>query len=541
VRRLVLAFLLVLAAPAHAQPRRIFNVAGSGTLATIRDGEPATSAGLTLDSPIAALPGGGFLVGSDDRVYRVDAQGIIHVAAGSGREDTFGDGGPAIQAGFTPDALSALPGGGFLIGDGEADRVRMVGASGTITTVAGGGDDSRDGIPATQAKLNHLRALAALPGGGFLVSDYAGVVRRVGPDGVIRRFAGNGASPETERLHGQPATTAAIAAADLSPQPDGGVLIADYEDGRVDRVAPDGTITVDAPKFAGEPFSPRAVAALPDGGMVIVDDPLVEPVKLLRVTPDGTVTTFGGGRRVELTAPSGLAQRLDGGDVQRATFLDPAGVQALPDGGLLLSDGAEEDNRFGGRVRYIAPRTPGTLAANLVRDRDRLIADHHATVALTLPATVTLSLAGVSTTAELPAGISRVALPRIDASAPVRLTLAATDGAGRGAHDHARLYPRPWLDGETARLVAIETGDGFVKRCRRIAATRVDCRTGIGRCGITTVRYAHDRLSFGRGRCGSAPRPHPVRLRDLACDATLPRCPLPLYGRRPEAALLPSD
>src|SRR5262249_27661131 len=67
-----------------------------------------------------------------------------------------------------------LPDGSFLIADAGNNRVRLVSASGTISTVAGTGvaGFSGDGGLATAADLNTPKAVAVLPDGtSFLVGD----------------------------------------------------------------------------------------------------------------------------------------------------------------------------------------------------------------------------------------------------------------------------------------------------------------------------------------------------------------------------------
>src|SRR3954452_521370 len=112
---LVLALLVPVSAHAAGE---IYTVAGNGTdLDSIRDGEPATRAGLFSSPAVAALPDGGFLVSTSDEVWRVRPDGRMHLVAGGDRIRPSGDGGPALKGAFIPESLAVLPGGGFLIGD----------------------------------------------------------------------------------------------------------------------------------------------------------------------------------------------------------------------------------------------------------------------------------------------------------------------------------------------------------------------------------------------------------------------------------------
>jgi hypothetical protein len=76
---------------------------GNGLRGTPRDGQLATRARLGDQGiPLAALPDGGFLIGQETTVWRVDPSGVIHRAAGTGRFGSSGDGGPALRARITP-------------------------------------------------------------------------------------------------------------------------------------------------------------------------------------------------------------------------------------------------------------------------------------------------------------------------------------------------------------------------------------------------------------------------------------------------------
>ena len=141
------------------------------------------------------MPRGGLVISvdNDNRVWRVWPGGRITVAAGDGRDGFSGDGGRATRARLSsPEGVAALPTGGFLIADFDNDRVRRVWPDGHISTVAGDSDsgDSGDGGPATAASLDDPVGVATLADGGFVVTDGDDQkVRRVWPDGHISTAA----------------------------------------------------------------------------------------------------------------------------------------------------------------------------------------------------------------------------------------------------------------------------------------------------------------------------------------------------------------
>jgi len=267
--------------------------AGNGQDGFSGDGGPATSASLSAPGGVAALPDGGFLIADTDneRVRRVWPDGHISTVAGNDELSPLGDGGPATSASLSePDGVAALPDGGFLIADANNDRVRRVWPDGHISTVAGNGrfGFSGDGGPATSASLSGPEAVAALPDGGFLIAD-GFRVRRVWPDGHISTVAGNGRFGFSG--DGGPARSAAIGYVDsVATIRGGGFLIGAAGDGSpvVRRVWPDGHIstvigkaTTDLPGDGGPASAaqlygpppgsalPASVAAFPDGGALI--------------------------------------------------------------------------------------------------------------------------------------------------------------------------------------------------------------------------------------------------------------------------------
>jgi len=519
----------------------IFTLAGTGTTGNVGDGTLAVRANLPPDASVAPLPDGTFLVGAGDAVQRVDAGGTVHTVA----------------QGTHVSGLAALPGGGFLIADGEKGQVLLVDASGRKSTVAGGGKSRADGVPATQAALGEISSVAPAPGGGFVIGDGGiGIVRRVGPDGRIRTIAGNGEiESEVPKLTGQPATSVPLNVADVAMTPDGDLLIADFYASRVVRVSPTGAITVAADKI-----SAYGVGALPDGGFLVADTGSAlegADARIWRYGPGGRTLLAGSGRFVSTTDPG---RGGEGGPAPAADLGFLRDVRPAADGGVLFTQGTDslESDTVGAFVRYLTPAAPGILAVAIGGDRVFTPGRSSAIgVSTSLPATV--SLGGAST--PVPGGASRVPLPALSAR-PHVITVTATDAAGRRADARAQIFPRDYLPDGTAREIAAGiaftalghpgsiAGDG-VLGCHRIGARRVDCALASAgrRCQVTAaISFASDRLRWGTYGCGykSRPRyrrhPRPLRRGDWACeDIDTTVCPPPLFGRLKPDALLPAS
>src|SRR4029077_8487969 len=125
-------------------------------------------------------------------------------------------------------------------------RIRRVGSDGVITTVAGNGTAgySGDGGPGTQAGFRGAFAqLAVGPDGSLYIADRDNErIRRVAPDGIITTVAGNGTGGSSG--DGGPATQAEISSPEgIALGPDGSLYIADHDSGRIRKVGPDGIIT----------------------------------------------------------------------------------------------------------------------------------------------------------------------------------------------------------------------------------------------------------------------------------------------------------
>jgi uncharacterized protein (TIGR03437 family) len=157
------------------------------------DGGPALGAQFSLLSNVVADNLGNLFVadGSNDRVRKIAANGIVTTVAGNGQYLYTGEGVPA--------ATSPVPYGGNLaidksgniyFSDIVTNRVRKV-AGGVINTVAGNGilGFSGDGGPAIQAALGQPRNLTFDAAGNLYIADYLNSrVRKVDSNGNISTF-----------------------------------------------------------------------------------------------------------------------------------------------------------------------------------------------------------------------------------------------------------------------------------------------------------------------------------------------------------------
>jgi len=220
----------------------ITTVAGNGTQGFSGDGGAATNAELNYPSDVAVDSFGNLFIGdaANNRVRRVDTNGIITTVAGIGTAGYSGDGGAATNAQLSSPGRVAWDGAGNLfIADGNGQRIRKVGTNGIITTVAGNGTAgySGDGGAATNAELNAPSGLAADRGGNLFISDNLNYrVRKVDTNGIITTVAGNG-SYASYSGDGGAATNAVVnGPSGLALDSAGNLFIADYFNNLVRRV-----------------------------------------------------------------------------------------------------------------------------------------------------------------------------------------------------------------------------------------------------------------------------------------------------------------
>ena len=185
---------------------------------------------------VAVGPDGRVFISDAKRIWVVDQNGVINAYAGA--DALFGgDGGPALQAGLqSPNGMAFTADGTLFFVDN--DRIRKVTPQGIISTVAGPGNGAfnGDGGPALSAGLDGPRDVTVGADGSIYIAA-TNRVRRVGTDGVISTFAGNGAAAPF--ADGGPGPQSAIATANaLATGPDGTIYVADAGHHRVRRIAP---------------------------------------------------------------------------------------------------------------------------------------------------------------------------------------------------------------------------------------------------------------------------------------------------------------
>ena len=291
----------------------ITTVAGSSKCCNSADGGLAVDTWLPSASGITVDRQGNLYIweGGSSKVRKVSPNGIITTVAGNGSFGYTGDGGPALNAGFSSSGsvtgLAVDAAGNLYISDGGNHVVRKVNTAGIISTVAGNGSPgfAGDGGPATSAQLYYPAGIALDSAGNLYIADASNNrVRKVNPAGVISTFAGNG----NVRYSGDgvPATTTAVDRPEgMATDSAGNVYVSETSSSRVRKVAPDGMISTVAgvaagtngfsgdggPATAATLYGPIGLAVDPAGNLYIADN---VNGRVRKVSAAGIITTYAG-------------------------------------------------------------------------------------------------------------------------------------------------------------------------------------------------------------------------------------------------------
>ena len=408
------------------------------------DGGPAVDAEFYIAQAIAFDSSGRLLIGGYLRVRRVDLSGIVSTIAGSDFTPGFaGDGGPAPAARFNQvGAMAFDPLGNLHFSDTGNNRIRRIDTSSVIDTVAGGGGTSlkpcpADGTLAVEAMLDQAAGTATdAQGRLYVAAPQARCVFRVEADGRTTRVAGGGASGAA--FEGIPARDAFLTLPRaIAFDAAGNLLIADWY--VVRKVGGDGVIT----RFAGLPVMAgyggdggaareatfrdiTSIATDAEGNLFIADS---SNNRVRKVRPDGVVVTVAGSGE-----SFGSQQTL-----ATASPMIPVGVASDRDGGVFIttnSNNVFKADRYGQLHRIVGP-PPGSPAPSGLGDGGPATAAR-----LQTPNAVALDADGNLYIADR--GQQRVRVVSTDATITTVAGTGVAGGNGDGGPAAAAQLDNPW-------------------------------------------------------------------------------------------------
>ena len=290
----------------------ISTIAGNGTPGYSGDGGPAVHAQFMAPFGLAVDQHENVYVADNGAaaVRRISAGGTIFTFAGGNKT---GDGGQAVSAQLdSPAAVEKDAQGNVYIAEFDGNRVRKVAPNGKITTVAGTGAAgfSGDGGPAAKAELNNPIGVTLDSTGNLYIAELGNArIRRVAPDGKISTLAGGG----NNFADNIPAVSAAFSVVQgIAVDPTDNLYVSDQ--GRVRKVDRAGIITTVAGNgkqgYSGDNGTatqaelnvPTGLAVDSSGNLYIAD---LGNLRIRKVTPGGIITTVaGGGTQTSSTGPA---------------------------------------------------------------------------------------------------------------------------------------------------------------------------------------------------------------------------------------------
>ncbi len=345
----------------------VSTVAGTGFFpgSFYGDGGLAINARLNSPSDIACNAAGELFIADayNQRIRKVDTNGLIKTIAGNGSNTYSGDGGLATNAALnTPRGVSVDSSGNVFIADSNNNRVRKVSSGGVITTVAGKTTNGfvGDGGLATNARLYDPIRVTVDGSGNLFISDYFNErIRKVNTSGIINTVAGNGTNGFSG--DGGLAVNASLSSpGSVAVNASGNFFIADFS-GRIRKVNTSGIISTVAGSGLGGGYagdggaasqamlnSPNSVAVDSTGALFITD---TSNHRIRKVAANGIISTVAG------NGTNGFSG--DGGAATNASLNSPGEIAFDGSGTLYFADTLNH------RIRKVTPNgIISTVAGN---------------------------------------------------------------------------------------------------------------------------------------------------------------------------------
>ena len=322
----------------------ITTIAGNGIAGFSGDGVPALESSLNFPAGLVFDKGNLYVADRNNhRIRKIDSNGIISTVAGTGMPECCNDNGLAKEAHLHfPSDIDVDTEGNLYISDRSNNRIRKVNSDGIITTMAGLGKPGYGGDfgPADKALLKHPFGISHDNKGNFYIADRGNNrVRKINQRGIITTIAGDG----THSFGGDygPANQSSLAfPTDVIVDSLGTVYIADRNNNRVRKIDRLGVITtlmgLSQTEFNGDNeiaaettlHLPFALALNGEDRLLVVDRNHFR-VREVRLQSNQVETIAGNGT---------FLFRGDGGPGGGATLDAPSGIALDSKGNVLFAD-----------------------------------------------------------------------------------------------------------------------------------------------------------------------------------------------------------
>ena len=326
---------------------RIRKIDGQGVITTFMgtgdsdfNGDNEISPETSLHLPFAlAIHPDNKLVVVDRSHFRVRSAEIksqtVKTVAGNGKSLFKGDGGPGAGATLnTPSGIGIDSQGNILFADLQHHRIRKLTPDGIITTFAGNGREGNEGNdgPALSAALFMPSTLAIDQENNVYVVHRLGngwVIRKISAQGTITHFAGNGQQGD-DGDDGPALEASFYTISDIATDKQGSVYVADSTSRSIRKISKDGIIK----RVLDETMVPMGEEFHPNS--VLVDDAGViyfsdaGSSRIAKITLDGKFEIIGGNGEFK--------DKGDGNLAITAGIRSPGGLVFGSDGSLYLAE-----------------------------------------------------------------------------------------------------------------------------------------------------------------------------------------------------------
>lgn len=376
--------------------RTVTTLAGRVAELGDRDG-PGTGARFNNPQGVAVDAAGNVYVADRDNhtIRKISAGGVVSTLAGSSGSAGARDGTGSHARFFRPSGIAVDGSGNLLVSDTRNFTIREISPAGVVSTLAGRPDPQGthsnailDG-PAGSARFSFPQGIAVDAAGGIYVADlFSHAIRMISATGMVTTWAGQGAPPAMGSTDGVGAAARFAYPSGVAIDKQGNLYVADTHSFTIRRISPAGAVTtlagladhsgnIDGEGPAAR-FSALGALAVDGQGNVYVTDFESPPVPkngkfvkpgpsglVRRIDTRGIVSTFAGHASDQSANPDGIGAA--------ARFESPAGVVADPSGTLYVVDTTANTIRqitAAGEVTTLAGRTdvsghqdgPGTEA-----------------------------------------------------------------------------------------------------------------------------------------------------------------------------------
>jgi sugar lactone lactonase YvrE len=293
----------------------------------------------------------GIAIDAADNLYVTDAVfGNVRKITPTGAVTTLADTATVIGSQSPAAAFHVLTGiardaaGNLYIADSGNQVIRKRAPNGSVTTFAGkeGVCSHVDGAAGQGTLCTPTGITLDANGNLFVVDASTQVVRKISPDGTLSTVAGTENQPGgrdgpgTYALFGFTGTKDddySTPLAGIVVEPSGSLLVTDYYNGRVRRIAPNGDVStaigvgegyIDGPATSARFRQPTGIALGANGQVFIAED-----TDAIRVFASGQVSTFAGRPLI--------GDQFDGVGTA-AQFSNPAGLAVDAAGNIYVAD-----------------------------------------------------------------------------------------------------------------------------------------------------------------------------------------------------------